>query len=346
MWCMGCKDQTQSKPPSDTSPNVTTELPEKLSAYNLFAGNMADQKPAPGVLYYDLNSPLFSDYTTKYRFIKLPAGSTMKYVSKDDALEFPTGTIIAKTFAYLNDQRDPKAGQKLLETRVLVKGETSWQGVSYLWNESQSDATIKLTGTVLPSKWIHSDGSEKSNAYIVPNANQCKSCHGNNNNPLGPKPRNLDRDLAQDTGPANQLARWASQGVLQHLPVSMTNHAVPVWNHPSTGTLDQRARAWLDINCAHCHQPGGGAQQSGLDLRYTQVDPAKIGIMKMPIAAGRGSGGKLYDIVPGKPEDSILVFRLESTEPGIMMPELPRRMVDVEGVALIKDWIQSMKKRD
>jgi len=345
-WCMGCKGEPQSSLPADTGPITLPELPEKLSAFNLFLGNMADQAPAPGVLHYDLNSPLFSDYTTKYRFIKLPAGTSMKFVSNDDAIEFPVGSIIAKTFAYLKDQRDPKGGQKLLETRILRKGETAWEGVSYVWNDAQTEATLKLTGTVTPSKWIHHDGTEKSNAYIVPNANQCKSCHGNNNSPIGPKPRNLDRDYAQNTGPKNQLARWASQGALQNLPEHQQLKALPVWNDDRTGTLDQRARAWLDINCAHCHQPNGGARQSGLDLRYTQTDPAQHGIMKMPIAAGRGSGGRLYDIVPGKPEGSVLVFRLESTEPALMMPELPRRMVDVEGVKLIKEWINSMKKKE
>ncbi|HQR09513.1 MAG TPA: SO2930 family diheme c-type cytochrome [Gemmatales bacterium] len=342
----GCKGKPYSSLPADTGPIALAELPEKLSAFHLFLGNMADQAPAAGVLHYDLNSPLFSDYTTKYRFIKLPAGTSMKYVSNDDAIEFPTGTIIAKTFAYLKDQRDPIKGQRLLETRILRKGETAWEGVSYAWNDAQTEATLKLTGTVTPSKWIHTDGTEKSNAYIVPNANQCKSCHGNNNNPIGPRPRNLDRDFIQNSGPKNQLERWAAQGTLQNLPEHQQLKALPVWNNPATGSLDQRARAWLDINCAHCHQPSGGARQSGLDLRYTQTDPAQHGIMKMPIAAGRGSGGRLYDIVPGKPEGSVLVFRLESTEPGIMMPELPRRMVDVEGVKLIKEWIDSMKKRE
>jgi hypothetical protein len=68
--------------------------------------------------------------------------------------------------------------------------------------------------------------------------------------------------------------------------------------------------------------------------------------MKMPIAAGRGSGDRLYDIVPGKAEGSVLIFRLESTEPSIMMPELPRRMIDVEGIKLMKEWINSMKHVD
>ncbi len=341
LGCVGCKGQPQSSVPTNVS--EPKELPDKLSTLGLFQGDPAQQIPAAGVMLYDLNSPLFSDYTVKYRFIKLPPGTSMKYQGDDEPLDFPLDTIIAKTFAYPHDQRDLSKGQKLIETRILRKGPTGWDGVSYVWNDAQTEATLKLTGTIAPSKWVHSDGTQRTNAYIVPNANQCKSCHGLANTPIGPKPRNLDRDFAVSTGPKNQLARWVSQGVLQNLPDAKSVKTLPIWNDDRSGPLQQRARAWLDINCAHCHQPTGSARQSGLDLRYTQTDPAQHGVMKMPIAAGRGSGGRLYDIVPGKAEGSVLIYRLESTEPGVMMPELPRRMIDVEGVKLIKEWINSMK---
>jgi hypothetical protein len=77
-------------------------------------------------------------------------------------------------------------------------------------------------------------------------------------------------------------------------------------------------------------------------LRYTQDDPGKVGRWKTPVAAGRGSGGRLFDIVPGKPDESILMYRLESTEPGIMMPELGRRLTDAAGVALVREWIGNL----
>jgi hypothetical protein len=79
-----------------------------------------------------------------------------------------------------------------------------------------------------------------------------------------------------------------------------------------------------------------------LDLLATQNDPYKRGIGKIPVAAGRGSGGRLYDIVPGQPDESILMYRLESMEPGVMMPELGRRLTDEEGVALVREWVASL----
>lgn len=327
---------------SPSAPTVNTELPDKLSELGLFDGPLAAHKPAAGVFAYDLNTPLFSDYTLKYRFIKLPPGECMTYQGDENALAFPHGTIIAKTFAYPLDQRDPNKGQRLLETRILRHEQEGWSGVSYLWNEAQTEATVKLTGAVTKSHWVHFDGQERNNAYIIPNANQCKGCHGANNDPIGPKPRNLQRDTVQSTKPENQLQRWIAQGILKNVESNAGITALPRWDDEHA-SLDERARAWLDVNCAHCHNPAGPAKQSGLDLRYTQDNPVQRGVMKLPVAAGRGSGGRLYDIVPGKPDESILVYRLESTEPGVMMPELPRRMVDQEGVKLIRDWISSMK---
>lgn len=316
----------QSKAPKANIANAYQELPVKLSDLGLFTGALAEQQPAPGVYPYELRTPLFSDYTLKYRFIKLPGGEKPQYLSNDDTLQFPVETIIAKTFAYPKDQRHPEQGKRLIETRILRKQHDGWQGVSYLWNDEQTEAIQKLTGKVVNVEWTHYDGKPASNAYIVPNANQCKGCHGNSNDPIGPRPRNLLH--------ADELLKQFDQ------PASVSR--VPVWNDPQSGSLHDRAKAWLDINCAHCHNPTGPARQSGLDLRYVQHDATQYGIMKMPVAAGRGSGGRHFDIVPGKPDESIMMFRLQSNEPGIMMPELPRRMVDAEGVALIREWISSI----
>lgn len=322
VFFVGCRPAAPVIPSDATD----EELPEKLSELGLFAGSLAQQLPASGVFPYELRTPLFSDYTLKFRFIKLPEGTHPEYRSNDETLDFPVNTIIAKTFAYPKDQRHPERGKRLIETRILKKQRDGWQGVSYVWNDEQTEAMLKLTGKVVNTDWTHFDGKSMSNAYIVPNANQCKGCHGNSNEPIGPKPRNL----------------FHADALFKQLNQKVVVASIPIWNDPATGSLHDRAKAWLDINCAHCHNPTGPARQSGLDLRYTQMEPAQYGVMKIPVAAGRGSGGRHFDIVPGKPDESILMYRLQSTEPGIMMPELPRRLVDSEGVALIREWISSM----
>jgi hypothetical protein len=111
---------------------------------------------------------------------------------------------------------------------------------------------------------------------------------------------------------------------------------------PADGALEARARAYLDVNCAHCHNPQGPAHTSGLDLSWSESDPAHWGVFKRPVAAGRGSAGFDFSIEPGHPERSILLYRMESTDPGVMMPELGRQLVDRRAVALMRDWIAGM----
>lgn len=322
----------RSAPPIDDD----WEPPERLSAYGLFR-DAAKQEPADGVMPYDLNTPLFSDYTTKYRFVKLPAMTSAKYHATE-AFEFPVGTVIAKTFAMPRDLRDAGKGRRLLETRLLVRKPDGWVGLPYLWDDGGKDAKLDGIGGTRDVTWTHSDGKSRSMRYIIPNKNQCMSCHENERvmRPIGPKARHLNRD--------NQLAKWAKAGLLTGLPGGDKVPRAAVWNDPKTGTLDQRARAYLDINCAHCHNPAGPARTSGLDLLASQSEGRKWGLLKPPIAAGKGTGGRKFDVVPGKPDESILVHRMESTEVGVMMPELPRRLVDDEGVALIREWIAKMKE--
>ena len=144
--------------------------------------------PAGGVVPYDLNSPLFSDYATKYRFVRLPPGTSAVY-RDEDVFEFPVGTIIAKTFAYPHDMRDPARGQRLLETRLLIRQPDGWTGLPYVWNDEQSEATLKVAGGACDVHWVHADGKERTVNYLIPNTNQCLGCHENSKvmAPIGPK---------------------------------------------------------------------------------------------------------------------------------------------------------------
>jgi uncharacterized repeat protein (TIGR03806 family) len=324
---------------------LSGDAPKLLSEYGFFVGDLRDLKPNEGVVPYDLNTPLFSDYAAKYRFVWMPKGKSAKYDS-ENVFEFPVGAVLIKTFAFLHDMRDPAKGQRIIETRLLIRKKKGWDTLVYVWNDEQTEATLKVAGATRDVSWIDLHGTQRTSNYIVPNVNQCKGCHIVEKTvlPIGPKARNLNKSFPYHDGAANQLDRWVQAGYLKGAPSTDAAPKLAVWNDPSTGTVDDRARAWLEINCAHCHNPQGPANTSGLDLRFAQRDPIKWGVMKTPVAAGRGSGGRIYDIVPGKPDESILTFRLESTEPGIMMPELPRRLVDEDSLPLIKEWIATMEQ--
>jgi parallel beta-helix repeat protein len=339
------KPHGPADPSSDQSAAIYRSAPKKLSDYGLFKGNGSTQDPVAGVVPYDLNTPLFSDFTSKHRFVKLPDGTNAAY-SENDAFEFPVGSLVAKTFTYPHDAADASKGERLLETRILERKPAGWYGYSYLWNDEQTEATLALGGSTIDANWKGADGKAHSNNYVVPHANQCKSCHVSNGKtflPLGIKTRNLNKEFAYAEGKENQLAHWTKTGLLKGSPEPAKAPRAAKYDDPSTGSLDQRARAWLDVNCAHCHNPAGPARTTGLDLSIGQTNFAKLGVWKSPVAAGHGSGEHRYDIVPGKPDDSIVIYRLESTEPGVMMPELPRRMVPDDAVALLREWIAQMK---
>ncbi|MBT4136746.1 MAG: hypothetical protein HOE48_02470 [Candidatus Latescibacteria bacterium] len=319
------------------------EPPEQLSEYGLFQGTGAIQKPAPNVIPYDLNTPLFSDYTAKYRFIKLPKDTQATY-DPIQTFDLPIGTIIAKTFAYPHDMRDRSKGQHLLETRLLIHRPNGWIGLPYVWNKEQTDATLEIAGEILQTQWIHTDGQQRSNKYMIPNVNQCKQCHDQHGHlkPIGIRARHLNRDYPYDHGSMNQLTHWSQQGILENAPHPNNAPKLAVWNNPNAGTRNERARAYLEVNCAHCHAPEGRAWSAGLDLTASQTDPSLIGVFKTSTAAGAGTGGRDYDIVPGDPNASIFPYRIASTQPDVAMPELGRRLVHTEGLALIEQWIANM----
>ena len=253
--------------------------------------------------------------------------------------------MIAKTFAYPRDVRDPSKGRRLIETRILKREPDGWVGLPYVWNDAQTEATLDVAGDTVDVSWIHTDGQPRTNNYIIPNANQCKGCHkaGETVTPIGPKARHLNRDFAYREGTENQLAHWSRLGALAGAPPPDGRPGWPPGTIPKSGTLDARARAWLEINCAHCHNPDGPARNSGLDLlgrRSTTRPPSASTSRRWPRASARAAA--MFDIVPGQPDKSILVYRIASTHPGIMMPELGKRLVHEEGVALVREWIAAM----
>ena len=232
----------------------------------------------------------------------------------------------------------------LIETRVLKNTPSGWVSFPYVWNENQTDAKLSLAGARITASWIHYDGKPLEILYSVPNINQCKNCHTLNNiqQPIGPKIRNLNFDLVYGDGIQNQLKKWISIGMLETIPDFDILPRTVDYSNEKDGTINERARAWLDINCAHCHREGGSAGNSGFYLSHEETNNTSLGIMKKPVAAGRGSGGLKYVIKPGTPEESILLYRMASTDPGVMMPELSRNMEHKEAIPLIKEWIDSI----
>lgn len=296
--------------------------PRQLSEYRFFA-DMGAQQPIPHVRPYRLNMPLYSDGAEKLRFVYMPQGTRLAAAGAGEGgglLEFPVGSALIKTFAFGEGDK-----RRLIETRVLLHRADGWLALPYRWNDEQTDATLALAGARIDL----TVPTGEAISYRIPNKNQCKECHGLNGEvtPIGPKARNLSSE-------------WLAMMGL----VADGGGVMPMWEGRRNADLAMAARAYLDVNCAHCHRPGAAASNSGLDLRWEQADPVKLGILKRPVAAGRGSGGLEFDIVPGDPARSILTYRMSGLEPGIAMPELGKSTVDTEGLALVERWISGMEQ--
>ncbi len=318
--------------------------PDTLSDWGILASNGQFLALANDSFVYELNSALFSDYAHKLRTIHLPDGQRVQWHDDNDRIEFPTGTIITKTFYYekggreadvlktdtapqLNDHKLALANIRLIETRLLVRRTAGWEALPYVWNDAQTEARLMRTGDVKRLSLV-SGSNRQDFAYIVPNTNQCAGCHATNNTtrviePIGPKFRHLQS--------------------LSHFKLTEPINAYRNVNwQDETAPLGARARAYLDINCSHCHNQVGPADTSGLHLEPTTALGPHLGVCKTPIAAGTGTGNRKHGIVPGDSEASIFTYRMESTNPAEMMPELGRSLAHDEGVELIKAWINNL----
>lgn len=337
------------------------ENPQYLSEWGMLAANADELVISEGVTPYDLATPLFSDYALKLRTVWTPNAEPAVY-NENGVFNFPVGTVITKTFYYpmtgdawtggvaisrersVNNNILALDHLRLVETRILVHRADGWAALPYMWNDEQTDAVLKRTGDVIPMTLHRDDGRAERFGYLVPNTNQCAGCHATDATakaiePIGLKARHLNKPSSFQPG-FNQLDHWLARGLLTG-DVSPPAPRNADWTD-ETAPLEARARSYLDANCSHCHNPVGPADTSGLDLEPGADGPA-LGICKTPIAAGTGTGGRVFSIVPGDPEQSILVFRMEITDPGAMMPELGRAVVHEEGLALVSDWIAQME---
>jgi uncharacterized repeat protein (TIGR03806 family) len=319
LFLAGAASSTAAPPP--LGPDLDVILAERpaatLAAYRLFLDAEA-QIPSEGVRPYDLSTPLFSDYAEKRRFLFLPPGQRAGYHA-DGPFSFPVGPVGDK--------------ERRIETRLLIRQRAGWTANTYLWSADGREARLLLAGAQIDVGVLSPSGERRAIRYAVPNRNQCKGCHAIDDalSPIGPAAAHFD-DVS-DGRSESETARWTRIGLLDGAPPT---------GPARLQASDAKARAYLDINCAHCHNPRGPANTSGLDLRSDQSDPPKFGVRKRPIAAGRASANMAFAIDPGHPERSILLHRMESLDPGVMMPELGRSTVHAEGVELVRAWIAGM----
>ena len=322
--------------PDDATP--LTKFPRKLSETGLFS-SVPDHLPASGVIPYSVNAALWSDGAAKERFLAIPGNKTIGFKPKG-SWEFPDGTVLVKTFS-LPVGADADAQFRRIETRLLTRQDGEWFGYSYLWNDDQSDAELLPAAGGTRTYQIRNKQHRVPQSWRFPSRSECMVCHTRAASfVLGLSTEQLNGDHDYGHVRANQLDTLIHIGLLDKAPdrAATTSPALVDPNDDSTPIRD-RARAWLHVNCAHCHVKEGGGN-SRLDLRFDTPlqlmhllnQPPQHDAFGIPVPA---------IVAGGSPERSVLRKRIAIRGPG-QMPPLGSLVVDDAGLRLIERWINKL----
>jgi uncharacterized repeat protein (TIGR03806 family) len=323
--------------------SMTGRIPPLLSQTGAFT-DLRTLTPAPGLIPYDLIVPFWSDGAAKVRYMALPKGSRIGF-TPDGEWSFPPGTVFVKTFELPTDAANPQVRRRL-ETRLLVRDDQGGvYGVDYKWRPDNSDADLLPTSLTENIPVRGRNGSIHEQTWYYPSRENCLTCHNSHTSGvLGLKTRQLNRTLTYPSGVSDNELR-----TLDHLRLLDTQlSAAQLQSLPTLAgladrsrSIEDRARSYLDANCGHCHRPGGTVAY--FDARYS-TPLARQELIDGPVLINEGID-RPHVISPHDIWRSIAYMRT-NTDDDIRMPPLARETIDGQGVAVLRDWINSMPGKD
>ena len=334
--------RTATKPFLNMPEVADGALPRLLSETGAFA-DVRTLTPASGLLPYDLVVPFWSDGADKLRMVAIPDGKVA--VSATGEWTFPRGAVFVKTFELATDAANPRLRRRL-ETRLLVLDRAGGvYGASYRWRADLSDAELVDPAGLREPVVVREASGPRSQIWYYPSREDCVACH-NPRTPgqLGPKTRQMNRDFvyAGDTV-ENQLRHWDRLGLFSTALDEAQANALPrlARADDQSRNLEDRARSYLDVNCAQCHRPGGTV--ANFDARYETPLNAQ-NLIEGPVLIDQGIDRPRV-ISPHDPWRS-LILRRTDTNDDTRMPPIARQTIDRQGVALLRQWVLSLPGRD
>ena len=340
----GLTVRPESKAYLSMPPLATGAFPPLLSQTGAFA-DTPGMVPSGGLIPYDVIVPFWSDGAEKSRWISVPAGKKIKFAPTGE-WTFPPGTIFVKTFEMPMDETHP-AVKRRLETRLLVCDAAGGvYGACYKWRADNSDADLlptNLTETIS----IETATGVRTQAWYYPSRQDCLTCHtANAGLVLGVKTRQLNRAFTYPSGITdNELRAWSHAGLFDTNFDNLNNldggdlktfPALARTDDPARSLTD-RARSYLDANCAQCHRPKGTVAY--FDARY-DTPLAEQNLIKGPVLIDERIDNP-HVIAPNDIWRSILYLRTDTLE-AYRMPPLARNTIDERGMALLRQWIESL----
>lgn len=322
------------------------QFPTRLSETGLFASTAAHE-PAPGVIPYSINATAWADGATAERFLALPGETKLGVYDSENvqvgylkgAWKFPVDGVLAKTVSLPLDAARPEARRRV-ETQIMHYDGRDWHAYTYLWNDRQDDAELvpaEGTTRTFDVNDSNAPGGKRRQTWRVAARNECILCHTSRAGWLQAfTPAELNRDQRYGDAIAGQLATLSHIGMFEQPPAEASPLADP---YGDRGSLDERARAYLHLNCGHCHRRGGGGT-AAIELR---ID---LPLEQTNLLAGRPTQGTFgihaaQILAPGEPARSVLYYRMAKLGRG-RMPHFGSQEVDERGLRLIGDWIESL----
>jgi uncharacterized repeat protein (TIGR03806 family) len=313
---------------ANTSGGGAVQIPSQLSATGCVNPANATQ-PAGGLIPFAPNAAFWSDGAVKSRWLALPDGQNIM-VGADGDFDFPDGTVLVKNF---------RLNSKLIETRLFMRHNGgTWAGYTYEWNAAGTDATRVVGG-----KTVMKEGQN----WRYPSETQCLLCH------TAAAGRSLGLELSQLNGlfgypqtgrTANQLFTLNALGMLSP-SLAQPVEQLPAMPDPygGTGSLNDRARAWLHTNCSQCHRPGGPTSVD-MDLRYTTPLAATHACdVTAATTLGIANARRIATLASGaNPATRSLVIHRANLTDANSMPPIQPRQVDTAGVQLLTQWMNSL----
>lgn len=322
-------------------------FPRTLSATGLFE-SVPDHKLAPGVIPYSINAEPWADGGKAERFVALPGDTRLDVHTKQDVQvgtikgdwKFPSDAVLVKTLSLQTDATQPDSWKRL-ETQVLHYDQDTWRAYNYIWNDEQTDATLAESegfDRLIDIQDPEAPGGKRQQRWHFASRSECILCHTTRAGSIhGFKPDQVNREQNYGSVTDNQLRTLDHIGLFeQPLPDTWPRMINP---HDESATLEQRARSYLHVNCAHCHRRGGGGS-SAMEL------PIEIPLKKTNMISARPTQGTFeihgaQVVAPGDPFRSVMYYRMSKLGRG-RMPHFGSNVVDEQGIALIRDWISSI----
>jgi uncharacterized repeat protein (TIGR03806 family) len=312
--------------------------PALLSQTGLFT-NLATLTPAAGLIEYDLNMPFWSDGALKRRWVAVPANLKVTF-SSTGSWTFPVGTVIVKHFEMEMIDGDPNSARRL-ETRILTRTSTGWEGFTYRWNAGETDADLLATGATEVLTINAGTGSQRTQTYDYPSRTDCLQCHTSAAGfALGLSTRQLNKDFDYGAVTDNELRTLDHIGYFSSSIGTASQYGAYPAIDDTSFSVATRARAYLAVNCAQCHRPGGPTNVN-LDFRFDTADASMNAIDVTPTQGDLGIGSAARIIAPGAKANSVLWQRMQRLD-GTRMPPLASHRVDQTAVTVIGSWIDGL----